>query len=60
MFAICTVCQEIAGCAIQQDEKKALWLSIAKHVIGADKHAKRALNIINESDGALRIEVRGV
>jgi ribosomal protein S14 len=39
-----------------EGQRKALWLAIARHVIAADADARRALLLLKESDGALRIE----
>lgn len=38
------------------NQKKKLWLIIALHVITTDSDAKRALLLIQESDGTLKIE----
>jgi len=38
------------------NQKKKLWLIIAQHVITTDSDAKRALLLIKESDGTLKIE----
>ena len=38
------------------DQKKRLWLIISQHVIKTDSDAKRALLLIKESDGTLKIE----
>jgi len=40
----------------KEEERKGLWLTIAQHVIKTDADAKRALLLLAESEGALKIE----
>jgi len=51
-----SLAKKVALNPLDANQKKKLWLIIAQHVITADSDAKRALLLIKESDGTLKIE----